>query len=63
MKETVVSNLAGTCLKPLSHAEMLTTNGGGLGDMLLDAALFVVSPALGLFHLGVKSGYDGAAKG
>ena len=63
MQENHLLDLTAHGLTPMSHAEMAKTNGGGLGGFLLDAGLFLVSPALGVFNLGVKQGYREASRG
>ena len=48
-------------LEPLNNAELFSTYGGNLGSLLLDAAAFLISPAVGLFYLGAKAGWNEAA--
>jgi hypothetical protein len=40
----------------LSDAELLTTNGGGIGGALLTLGLGIISPGLAFFHMGVMAG-------
>jgi bacteriocin-like protein len=46
--------------QPLSENEMEQVNGGGVWGVLFDVSLFFVSPALGMFNLGVKAGLNEA---
>jgi hypothetical protein len=48
-------------VRPLTHAEMLATYGGDGGNLLMDAAAFLISPGFGFFYLGMKAGWQEAA--
>ena len=45
---------------PLTESE-LQTAGSGTGELLWDAAAFLISPGFGFFYLGLKAGYAEAA--
>jgi hypothetical protein len=51
-----------TNIKKICKKELMATNGGSISGLIIDAACFIVSPALGLLNLGVKNGYRQAAK-
>jgi len=40
----------------MSDAELLSTNGGGIGGALLTLGLGLISPGLAFFHMGAMAG-------
>ena len=48
--------------KKINKKELMDIDGGSIRGLIWDAACFIVSPAFGLFNLGVKHGYRMAAK-
>ncbi len=50
-----------TRIKELNKVDLSAILGGRIRGLVYDAACFLVSPAFGLFNLGVKAGYREAA--